>query len=725
MTSGRTARMAAAAALVPLAVGLLAAAPSSTATAGGRPLATQARGVAPVLLSSIAPSSPSPGDVLLITGVVRNEGPVPITGVAVRLRVSPTAVRSRSEIDEILAGTAGRTGLAISDTRTAIADVLAPGSSARFRLSVPVSALGLPPGRNEVVVLGVESLGDVADDGQGVIQTGLTRTFLPWFPRPDLVVATPLVWLFPLTSAPARAADGAFLDDHLATEVGPQGRLTRLLDAAEQAPSALSWVVDPALLQSLQEMGAGYRVRHPDGTSAEGTGGPAAVAWLARLSALSANAEVTASAYGDPDVVALHRAGLDVDIALAATTARDLPDQVLAAPVGTGLAWPPGAQSDDGTLDVLRASGAREVVLSAASFPPSPPVTYTPTGSLDLSTGGSPLRAVLADPALSRLVAAPTATEVTADPVVATPVERRQQALAQIAMTTLELPTTPRTLVIAPAAQWATYGGETRDLVASVSTSSFARPERLGVLAALPASDVPRARVDYPPSARAAELPQRFLAQVGQQRHDLAALRSVAPDLAASRSLSSDALEQALTRSESAAWRTEPATGRRLLASATASITEQVSRVQVLSRAPVTLPGDAGTIPVTVANDLDRPARVGVRLSGTPAARFVAADIPPVTLAPGQKETLEVAARVIGTGPVQVDISLLTPEGQPFGTPVTTEVRSAAYARAAQWVVVGLFGVLVLLLGVNFVRRRRSTTGGAGPAAAAPGADGD
>ena len=35
------------------------------------------------------------------------------------------------------------------------------------------------------------------------------------------------------------------------------------------------------------------------------------------------------------------------------------------------------------------------------------------------------------------------------------------------------------------------------------------------------------------------------------------------------------------------------------------------------------------------------------------------------------------------------------------------EVRSAAYARAAQWVVGGLFGVLVVLLGINFVRRRR------------------
>ena len=49
-----------------------------------------------------------------------------------------------------------------------------------------------------------------------------------------------------------------------------------------------------------------------------------------------------------------------------------------------------------------------------------------------------------------------------------------------------------------------------------------------------------------------------------------------------------------------------------------------------------------------------------------------------------------------------------------FGRPVTTEVRSAAYARAAQGVVIGLFGILVVLLAVNFVRRRRAarTEGG-------------
>ena len=66
----------------------------------------------------------------------------------------------------------------------------------------------------------------------------------------------------------------------------------------------------------------------------------------------------------------------------------------------------------------------------------------------------------------------------------------------------------------------------------------------------------------------------------------------------------------------------------------------------------------------------------------------------------------------MGTGAVVVDIVLLTPEGDEFGRPVRTEVRSAAYALAAQWVVIGLFAILVVLLGVNVVRRRRTKAAG-------------
>ncbi len=713
MTRGRAARLVAAAAVlasVGAALGTAPGASAHTRTAAGTVVRTaDASGVVPVTLTSMTPSVPTAQDTLVITGTVTNTAAATARQVVVRLRLSPTPVRNRSEISEILAGTAGRTGLTVDGTRTPVSDALVPGAKIPFRITVPVSALRLPAAAAEVAVLGVESIADVDGDGQGPIQTGLTRTFLPWFPVSGQVSPTPVVWLYPLTTVPSRVRDKVFLDDHLATEVSRTGRLTRLLDSAEGAPSAVSWVVDPALLQSLQDMADGYVVRRADGTSVPGTGAADARAWLDRLRTLTASAEVTASAYADPDVVALHRAGLDVDIVLASTTARDLPQQLLTAPVDHGLAWPTGGVADDGTLDVLRASGARAVVLSAAALPPSPPVTYTPSGSVDLATGGSPLRAAVADPLLSRLVAAPT--RAVADPATANPVVRRQAVLAELAMTSLELPGTPRTMVIAPDTRWSAYSSTTHDLVMAVAASPFAVPSRLGTLVSTPPSDVPRARADYPKAARAAELRPAYLAGVALGRRDLAGLRAVAPDISGT---SSDQLEAGLTRTESSAWRTDPSAGRRLLAAVRGAIDAQIAQVHVLSRAPVTLPGDSGVIPVTVANDLDRPARVGIRLRGTPVTRFVAADVPPVTIAPGEKSTLEVRARVIGTGPVTVVITLLTPDGQVFGEPISTEVRSAAYARAAQWVVIGLFAVLVVLLGVNFVRRRRTSSPGPG-----------
>jgi hypothetical protein len=652
-----------------------------------------------VTLTGQAPSAPRAGDTLTLAGTITNRSGVAVSQAQVRLRVSPTPVRNRAELTAILAGTAGRTGIAVEPTLVTVADTLPPDTTLPFTIAVPVDELDLPTGA-AVVVLGVESLGDVADDGLPLTQTGFTRTFLPWFPADSPVARTQLVWLFPLTTAPAQSGDGVFLDDYLATEISTRGRLSLILDAAEASPQSVSWVVDPQLLEALSDMADGYEVAAPDGTTVVGGATASAAAWLARLRAVTASSEVTASAYALPDVVALHRAGLDVDIALAATTASAVASTVLGRTIDGGLAWPVNGLTDDGTLDVLRASGARVVVMSSAALPASPEVAYTPSGSVDLATGGSPLRAAVFDELISSLVGAPQPGA--AQPIPGGPVVRRQTAVAEIAMTALELPATARTLVIAPSPWWRVDGLATRDLVATVS-SPWSTATTLARLVDDAPSDVPRRRADYPDTARAAELPQAYLATVGRQRTALSALHAVAPDVPGT---STSGLESALTRTESGAWRRDLAGGRRLLTSVTGQISAQVDQVTVLSRAPVTLPGDSGVIPVTVANDLDRPARVGVRLTGTPAVRFEATDVPTVTLAPGERVTLEVQARVLGTGPVAVDIALLTPEGEPFGDPVRTEVRSAAYARAAAWVVGGLFAVLVALLGVNLVRRR-------------------
>jgi hypothetical protein len=352
------------------------------------------------------------------------------------------------------------------------------------------------------------------------------------------------------------------------------------------------------------------------------------------------------------------------------------------------------------------------VVLSADTLPPDPEVTYTPSGSVELATGSSPLRAVAFDPEVSALVAG---VRRGVDPIV-----RRQTALAEIAMMTLELPTTARTLVLAPSMRWSAAPGVTAAVVAALAETPYAVPARLDAVVSGEPSEVERRRTDYPPAARAAELSRAYLDGIARAREDLAGLRQVAPDTGGG---SIAELESALTRGESSAWRRDRVTGRRLVEGTAATARADIEQVRVLSTATVTLPGEAGVIPVTISNDLDRQARVGVRLVGSPDVRFDADDVAPVTLEPGQKVTLEVAARVLGTGPVEVAAVLLTPEGQRFGDPVTFEVRSAAYARAAQWVVIALFGILVVLLGANFVRRRRRPAPSGAPQPAPASAD--
>jgi hypothetical protein len=701
----RAALLLAAAAAVPLALSAVAA-PAVARTPAAAPMADAAAAdPVEVHLTEQVPLEPKPGDTLTITGYVVNTTDVGARDVTVRLRLSPTPVRNRSEIADILAGDAGREGVAVDSTLTTVSDRLAPGGRAAFTIAVPLDDLRLTRITPEVRVLAVESTADVDDDGQGPVQAGLARTFLPWFPDPAQVQPARVVMLYPLSTAPARLADGVFLDDGLGDEVGPAGRITRLLDAAEPGSTGISWVLDPALLESLEDMADGYQVRGAGGELVEGTHAADAAAALERLRALTGSADVVSSAYGFPDVVALHRAGMDLDIALAGSTGADVAQRVLDRPVPAGPAWPVRGLSDDGTLDALRAAGSRSVVLSATSLPPAEQLTYTPSGSVDLSTGVSPLRAVLADPAVSLLVAAPRRdpAEGLADAVV-----RRQTLIASIAMTTLELPSTPRTLVVGPDTWWAADEEATAGLVATLD-SPWSSAERLSDLLAGEPSEVARTRTDYPAAAQEAELSQAYLRGVRSAREQLADLRSVAPETTpADGQTRSAGFEAALTRAESGAWRRDRAQGRQLLGLTAREVAAEIDQVRILSRAPVTLPGETGVIPLTVANDLDRPAKVGVSLTGTPSVRFQAEPIEPVTIQPGQKRTFDVSVTVVGAGPVTVEVALLTPEGDVFGRPVTTEVRSAAYARAAQGVVLGLFGILVVLLGINFVRRRRA-----------------
>ena len=377
-------------------------------------------------------------------------------------------------------------------------------------------------------------------------------------------------------------------------------------------------------------MSDGYVVRRPDGTETPGTGGADAGTFLGWLSSLTASADVTASPYADPDVVALHRAGL------ARRHRPGLHDRARPAAAAARrargarprLARGPGLRRRHAQRPArLRDAGRRAL---GRRVPPSPAVSFTPSGSVDLATGGAPLRAALSDPAVSALVGAPL-RGVPTEAATSNVVVRRQTALAEIAMTTLELPTTPRTIVIAPDTRWSAYGTATHDLVLAVAAAPFATPTARDARLTSVQRRSPRAG-DYPEAARAAELKPGYLADVtagrggarrtargrpGHHRSEHRAARGRAYPDRVLRVASRPGGGRSVCSRRSAA-RSTPRSGGSGRSPARPS-PSRATRAPSRSRWPTT----------------STARRVGPRLTGTPATRFVAGDVPAVTLAPG------------------------------------------------------------------------------------------
>jgi hypothetical protein len=110
---------------------------------------------------------------------------------------------------------------------------------------------------------------------------------------------------------------------------------------------------------------------------------------------------------------------------------------------------------------------------------------------------------------------------------------------------------------------------------------------------------------------------------------------------------------------------------------------------------------------VTVSNDLPVAVTVGLTLSASPAYRLASTPIEPITVPPGQRLSLEVPVRVVGSAPLTVTAQLLTPQGDQYGPGEDFELRTSAYSRVAAWAVALAFGTLILMAATSVIRRVR------------------
>ena len=92
-------------------------------------------------------------------------------------------------------------------------------------------------------------------------------------------------------------------------------------------------------------------------------------------------------------------------------------------------------------------------------------------------------------------------------------------------------------------------------------------------------------------------------------------------------------------------------------------------------------------------------------LRGNPPLRLSSEPLTGIRIEPGKFASVDITARVVGGDPLAVDVQLLSPDGEDYGSPARITVVSTAYARAASWVVAAAFLAIVVFVIVGVVRR--------------------
>lgn len=682
--AGRT-RRAALSVLVVLAAVILPSAITSSVAAETPPPVT-------IAITSLTPLAPLATDTLTLTGTVANTSGETVLGVTVRLRVGGEPLADRKTLVDISNGTSSPNGSGVGGTRTPPIADLRPGQTAPFILTVPMATLAL--GSAGVYLLAVEAQSDPGDGN--LTRVGLGRTFLPWLPSPAETPVTGLVTLWPLTDTPAVDSDGVLLNDQIPRDVSPGGRLRVLVDAGSPHGSALTWLVDPALLETVDAMTSGYRV-HEGNQLVAGTASDQAATWLDAVRRVTAQSAVLALPYACPDDVALVRGSMVREVVRAITSAAPRSSATLRHPVVSTLAWPDNGFVDEPTLRAISDAAPLAVLVSGSQLRSES--DFTPTGLTTLPSSVGSGTAVISDPALSSIAAG---THESAADIL----QARQRLISDLALIGLELPATQRTVVIAPPLQWSSNSAFLTEMLTAITTVPWVRPTSLPALLGAEPSSVPRTLKPYPSSATKAELNSDYVSRIAAAQTST----TLVSDVIAGSAVTTAAINESLARSASSAFRADRALGLALIASARADVSRMLSGVRIVSKGSVTLPGDTGFIPISIANTLDSPVTVSLSIQATPSVRLSTSAIEPVTV-PAQSTTLvEVPARVTGSDPVSLTVRLTAPGGAAFGAPAQMQVGSSAYSRAAAWVVGAAFAVLVILLLINAGRRVRGST---------------
>ena len=243
-------------------------APGAHAVAASATAAAEDDSPLELQIDSLTPSYVPEKGKLRIGGTVTNTSDETFTGINVHAFIGDAPITSVAELAaERERDPADYVGARITvpgsfDT----IDELEPGASTRYQLEVTRQQLGVSePG---VYWFGVHALGD-SDVPRDEVADGRARTFLPLVPGKD-VDPVPTALVIPVRHRVRHAADGSVEDvEGWARTLAEGGLLRSQVDFGASAGSQpVSWLVDPAVIDTVTALTEGNLPRSLDDTPA-------------------------------------------------------------------------------------------------------------------------------------------------------------------------------------------------------------------------------------------------------------------------------------------------------------------------------------------------------------------------------------------------------------------------------------------------------------------------
>ncbi|MEU7422167.1 DUF6049 family protein [Streptomyces sp. NPDC040750] len=670
---------------------------------GAAPAQAASTDTVAVSLDSLTPTTPHDGDTLTVSGTVTNNGKQTVTGAHVGLRMGPE-LNTRSAIDAVARHSDdlhGGVGSELGDKYTEKFAKLSPGVAEHFSITVPVDKLDL--GADGVYELGVSLSGQTsAQPWEQVL--GIQRTFLPWQPS-DADSKTRTTFLWPLISTVRMTAKtGAgdlqtpvFLDDDLAKELAPGGRLAQMVELGKDLD--ITWVIDPDLLASADAMATGnYRLPGKGGTTTPGSREHQAIAkqWLANLQKAVTGKEVVALPFADPDLASLAHNGTSVTGSLshlkdATDVAAITVKTVLHVTPNTDFAWPVDGAVDPSIMKVATSAGADRVIARSDSLQETAGLSYTPSAARPVGGGTT---AVVSDARLS------TAFEGDLTKAGSTTLAVQQflaQSLEVNAQTDEQ-----RSIVVAPQRMpTASQAQAMATALKVLQTGAWTQPQDLTAAAKAKPDPSATTRVPstsaYPSSLRRQELPRTAFEQIARTQDKLDNFQVVLSN----QSRVVTPFGRAINREMSTSWRERGAEADSYRGGVETWLDELAQQVKLIEKSETKLSGRSATIPVTVQNNLVQPVgHLVLRLTSTMPARLKiggkAYAEQRVEVSGGHSQSVKFATSANANGRVGVIAQLYTEDGQEYGAPVSFDVKVTEVTPTVMLVIGG--GVLLLVL---------------------------